>query len=437
MMRNSISTVPFLCLLFLVTASAQEPVAPWRNDPVFQRISAALERVPAIDIHTHLLQPGEFDPSLGKVGPLMIRSSHPWLPSAIRKRFGVTANADNWPSTVEAIKSARATMAKRLGENGYWMDHLNYTVTDIALVNQYEQTGTDGKRLRWVPHATILLYPLTAEHLIARSPSHKVDIEEARKHLHELFQAAGFNEPPLDLPTYVQFIDNTLRQWQKQGAVAIKFWDAYLRTLRIADVPASEATATYAKGRKMAVSRDEYLSLQDYLWRHILLEAGKIRLPVHIHSSFGVPPFLRTLDSDVRNLEDVLTDPMFFDTPVVLIHGGAPWYEVASYLALKPNVWIDISALGFLRPVPELAAILRTYFLFAPEKVLFGTDAGNAPSVPGGADVQHIVVSRTVRDALYLGLSGLVRDGVITEQKAIQIGRGVLRENALRLHGWK
>jgi uncharacterized protein len=436
-MRRSVSTAAFLCLFFLVNASAQEPVTPWRSDPLFQRLSAALDRVPAIDMHTHLIQPGEFNPSLGDVGPLMIRSSHPWLPSAVRKRFGVTANADDWPATVDAIKSARATMAKRLGEHGYWMDHLNYTVTDIALVNQYEQKGTDSKRLRWVPHATVLLYPLPAEHLMARSPSHKTDIAEAQKHLHVLFKEANLSELPLDLPTYVRFLDDTLRRWQKQGAVGIKFWDAYLRTLRIADVPASEATTLYAKGFRVALSRNEYLALQDYLWRHILLEAGKIKLPVHIHSSFGVPPFLRTLESDVRNLEDVLADPSFFETPIVLIHGGAPWYEVASYLALKPNVWIDISALGFLRPVPELANILRQYFLFAPDKVLFGTDAGNAPSVPGGADVQHILVSRAVRDALYVALSGLIRDGVITEQKAIQIGRGVLRENALRLHGWK
>lgn len=429
--------VVFVCLILFVNASAQEPVAPWRSDPVFQRLSAALDRVPAIDMHTHLMHPGEFNSALANVGPLMIRSSHPWLPSVIRKRFGVTADPDNWPATVVAIKSARATMVKQLGEHGYWMDHLDYTVTDIALVNQYEQNGTDGKRLRWVPHATLFLYPLPAEHLMARSPSHKSDIEEAQKHLHGLFKDARLTELPLELSAYMQFIDDTLRRWQNRGAVGIKFWDAYLRTLRIADVPASEATALYAKGRRMALSRNEYISLQDYLWRHILLEAGKIKLPVHIHSSLGVPPFLRTLDSDVRNLEDVLTDPIFFDTTIVLIHGGAPWYEIASYLALKPNVWIDISALGFLRPVPELADILRKYFLFAPEKVLFGTDVSNGPTVPGGAEVQHIVVSRAVRDALYLALSGLVRDGVVTEQQAIQIGRGVLRENARRLHGWK
>lgn len=436
MMRRSI-TVTLLCLLAFVEASAQEPVAPWRSDPVFKRLAAELDRVPAIDMHTHLIQPGEFDPALGEMGPLMIRSSHPWLPSTISKRFGVKVLTENWPATVDAIKSARAMKVRRLGERGYWWDHLDYSATEIALVNQYEQKGTDLKRLRWVPHATIFLYPLPAEHLTALSPSHKADIEEAQKYLQGLFKETNVVEQQLDLPAYIRFINDTLRRWQTQGAVGIKFWDAYLRTLRIADVPASEAAALFLKGRTTSLSRNEYIALQDYLWRHILLEAGRIKLPVHIHSSFGVPPFLKTLDSDVRNLEDVLTDPKFFETSIVLIHGGAPWYEVASYLALKPNVWIDISALGFLRPVPELADILRKYFVFAPEKVLFGTDAGNAPTVPGGADVQHIIVSRTVRDALYLALSGLIRDGVISEQKALQIGRGVLRENARRLHGWK
>jgi predicted TIM-barrel fold metal-dependent hydrolase len=328
-------------------------------------------------------------------------------------------------------------MVRRLGEHGYWMDHLDYSATEVALINQYEQKGTDGKRLRWVPHATILLHPLPAEHLMARSPSHRADISEAQEHLRRLFKEANVVEQQLDLPAYIRFVNQTLRRWQTQGAVGIKFFDAYLRTLRIATVPESEAKALFSKGLRTSLRRDEYIALQDHLWRHILLEAGRIRLPVHIHSSFGVPPFLRTLDSDVRNLEDVLADEKFFETPIVLIHGGAPWYEVASYLALKPNVWIDISALGFLRPVPELADILRKYFLFAPEKVLFGTDAGNAPSVPGGADVQHIIVSRAVRDALYLALSGLIRDGVITERKALEMGRGVLRENARRLHGWK
>jgi hypothetical protein len=58
----------------------------------------------------------------------------------------------------------------------------------------------------------------------------------------------------------------------------------------------------------------------------------------------------------------VLADPKFFAIPIVLIHGGVPWHEIAIYLALKPNVWVDISAIGFLYPVPDFASVLRRYF---------------------------------------------------------------------------
>ena len=37
----------------------------------------------------------------------------------------------------------------------------------------------------------------------------------------------------------------------------------------------------------------------------------------------------------------------------VLIHGGMPLVEHAAYLALKPHVWYDMSAMPFLYPVPE------------------------------------------------------------------------------------
>jgi hypothetical protein len=228
-------------------------------------------------------------------------------------------------------------------------------VTEIALVNQNSRQGIDGKRLLWVPHATTLLYPLPAIHLMQRSPSHKTDITEAQQDLQAFLKEGGLSESPTDLPSYIRFVDATLRRWQQQGAVGIKFWDAYLRTLRIADVQEPQAAVLYAKGRTVPLSRDEYVAVQDYLWRHILLEAGKIKLPVHIHSSLGVPPFLRTLESDVRNLEDVLTDPQFFQTQVVLIHGGAPWYEIAGYF----GIGISSPSPRFCRhtsPVPYLRA---------------------------------------------------------------------------------
>jgi uncharacterized protein len=425
------------CCLFAPRADAQSRSDPWRKAPLFRRLAASLDKVAAIDGHTHLLRPGGFDPKLANAAPLMLRASQPWFVAAVRARFGVSIQPDRLPEANAAIVAARTRMIERLGMHGYWMDHLDYTLTDIALVNQSARDGTDGKRLRWVPYASTLLYPLPAEHLMKRSPGHREDITEIQEELNGLLKGADLREAPRDLAGYLRFIDAVLRRWQAEGTVAVKFIDAYLRTLRIADVDEQRAAALYAKGRDTALPRDEYLSVQDYLWRHILLEAGTLKLPVHIHSSLGVPPFLRTLESDVRNLEDVLADPRFFGTNVVLIHGGGPWYDIASYFALKPNVWVDISAPAFLFPVPDLAALLRSLLLRAPERVLYGTDAASYPSVPGGADAQHLMLARATRDALYVALSGLIRDGVVDEPRALELGRGVLRDNARRLYGWK
>ena len=312
-------TIPSALLVigFLSTAGAmQEPATPWRNDAVFQRLARALDPVLAIDTHTHLLGTGKFDPALAEQVPLLLRSTHPWFSAIIKARFGLGVDPRDWAKEDAAIRTARAEMIKRRGEHGYWMDHLDYSRTEIALVNSNRRSVIDDKRLRWVPQASTLLYPLPAEHLMARSPGHREDITEIQQDLRRFLSEGKAAAIPPDLAGYVRFVDETLRRWQKQGAVAVKFFDAYLRTLRIADVPEAQAADLYAKGIKTPLARDEYLALQDFLWRHILLEAGKLTLPVHIHSSLGVPPFLRSLESDVRNLEDVLTDVRFFATPI-------------------------------------------------------------------------------------------------------------------------
>ena len=79
------------CLLALTgllsgLPAAQEPLTPWRDDPLFQRLAAVLDPVLAIDNHTHLLRPGKFDPALAAQVPLMLRSTHPWLSSILKAR---------------------------------------------------------------------------------------------------------------------------------------------------------------------------------------------------------------------------------------------------------------------------------------------------------------------------------------------------------------
>lgn len=417
----------------VVNAQTVETTA-WRADPVFRTISTRLDAVGAIDNHTHLLESQPYDPAMDEMMPLGLRSTYTPYVEALRDRLGVRPVAGDPAATNAAAASARASMVTRLGgQERYWADHLDFTRTDAALVNQPFRDGTDGRRLLWVPQATTLLHPLPAEALMARSPGHKDEITLAQGQLKRFLAEGSLAEVPADLSAYLRFVDESLARWKQQGAVALKFYDAYLRTIVFEDVPAERAAALYARGKSASLAREDYLSLQDHIARHIFVTAGALKLPVHIHSSLGVPPFLRTMDADVRNLEPVLTDVRYFGTQFVLIHGGMPLVDHAAYLALKPHVWFDISAMPFLYTVPDFAAVLRRAITWAPEKILFATDA--YAGVPGGADVHHIATSRMAREAIALALTGLVRDGVVDQERAIAIGKGVLQGNARRLYG--
>jgi predicted TIM-barrel fold metal-dependent hydrolase len=425
-----------LLITTLAAAGAAPETRPWRADPLFRQIQARLDTVRAIDNHTHLLAKGQFNPKLDAMLPLGMRSTHAQYAEAMRTRFGVTVEGDTAAAAARAT-AARDAMRTRSGEAAYWNNHLDYTRTEIALVNQDFPDGTDGRRLRWVPHATNLLYPLPAEALMARSPKHRSDITHIQANLKRFLSEAGRSEVPRDLASYVRFVEATLSRWEEEGAVGVKFWDAYLRTLVFEDVPEARAAPLYVKGFETPLPREEYLAVQDFLAHRIFAAAGQRKLAVHIHSSHGVPPFLRTPEADVRNLDSVLTDLRYFGTTqFVLIHGGAPEIEQAAYLALKPHVWYDMSAMTFLYPVPDLAIVLRKVLTFAPEKLLFGTDVGPYPGIPVGPDLQHVAASLAAREALALALAGLVRDGFLDVETAVRMGEGALRGNAERLYGW-
>lgn len=422
-------------LLAAALTLAAPATRPWRNDPLYQQIAARLASVRAIDNHTHLLDPpASFDRAMDAVMPLGLRSSRIEYAAALRERFGVAIEKGDMATAAARGAEARKAMVARLGAAAYWNDHLDASGIDIALVNQDFREGTDGRRLLWVPQATTLLYPLPAEQLMVRSPSHRSDISGMQKKLQRFLSEDGLTEIPPDLAGYAAFVDHTLGRWKEQGAVAVKFWDAYLRTIDFEDVPEQRAAALYAKGRTAPLSREEYLAVQDYLARRIFTEAGKLKLVVHIHAAHGIPPFLRTHEADVRNLDSVLTDVRYFGTQFVIIHGGAPLVEYAAYLALKPHVWYDMSAMTFLYPVPDLAQALRTVLIFAPGKLLFGTDVYSAPNLPVGPDLLHVAISRAAREALALALAGLVRDGVVELDAAVKMGEDALRGNAMRLY---
>jgi predicted TIM-barrel fold metal-dependent hydrolase len=81
-----------------------------------------------------------------------------------------------------------------------------------------------------------------------------------------------------------------------------------------------------------------------------------------------------------------------------------------------------------------VAPVIREWLEWYPQKVLYGTDLAPGPPEMDW-DVVGYVTNSTARQALAMALTGMVNDGDITRERALEIARMVLRENAVKLCG--
>src|SRR5262249_15804688 len=97
---------------------------------------------------------------------------------------------------------------------------------------------------------------------------------------------SGVERNPATLEAYVsQVIVPTLQRQKKAGAVAIKFEAAYLRALNFAEPREGEAGSTYERALPQgAPGKPGYINLQNYLFRVIAREAGRLGRAIHIHT---------------------------------------------------------------------------------------------------------------------------------------------------------
>jgi predicted TIM-barrel fold metal-dependent hydrolase len=241
---------------------------------------------------------------------------------------------------------------------------------------------------------------------------------------------------PTTIDAYLSnVVTPTLEAQRKAGCVAVKFEAAYLRALDFDEAPREAAARIYAKyARGGEPSRADYKTLQDFLFRQIAREAGRLGMAVHLHSFEGVGTYYDVSGADPLLLEPVLGDPSLQKTRFVIVHGGGVFAAHAGALLWKPNVYVDTSLMTLVYPPARLAAILRDWLSLFPERVLFGSDAV-ALGPDTGWEVAAWVGTSHARTALTLALSGMMRDGEITHARAEAIATMVMRTNASRLYG--
>jgi predicted TIM-barrel fold metal-dependent hydrolase len=224
-------------------------------------------------------------------------------------------------------------------------------------------------------------------------------------------------------------VKGTLERHKRGGALAEKFELAYLRTLDIGNPTRADAERAYA-------GVGDYKALQDYVFRFIALECGRLGMAVHMHVSHGGGGYFRTPWANPMLLEQLYDDPTLRKTNIVMIHGGWPYTREITPLLTKPNAYLDFSEQTAFNTPHDVAEVLRAWLAYNPEKILFATDAYPEYDELGWEE-SGLIAANIGREALGRALTAMMRDGEITHERAVELARMVLRGNAAKLYGIK
>lgn len=439
--RQLISLAAVSGLLLVASPSVSQQIDP--------AIAEQIAAVWAIDNHAHpvlALPLGTTDRGFDALpvysldlqsDPVALRPDFPLLGAAWKDLYGFETPPPLDADGIKGLNNARARVKEQQGQHyPEWV--LDKAKIATMLANRVAMgRGVQPPRFRWVPFVDALLFPLDNSGMAAVSPDRNqfFALEEGvrRRYLEE----AGMSAPPATLNEYLKRVVTPILDGQKAGgAVAAKFELAYLRSFDFTDPPRAEAGKIYARwvrgGRPDAT---EYKLLQDFLFRYIAMDCGRLGMPIHLHAMAGAGSYFSIGGGNPLLLEPLFNDPRLRKTKFVLLHGGWPYVREIGALLQKPNVYLDISQQSLTMTPHTQAQWLREWLEWEPEKVLFGTD-GYPYSEELDWPESTWIAARNARLALGIALTGMLQDGEISRKRAGELARLVLRGNAEALYNF-
>jgi hypothetical protein len=431
--------LPFLVLAACSQSSPRSSAGSQRGEA---SLASFIDRIEAVDNHSHIntVVPADSDADALPLDgipyelPAPLRPDSPSWRAAFASLYGYPFS-DMSVAHMATLRTTMQRIAKTKADSfPTWV--LDEVGVEVLLANRIAMgPGLGSSRFRWVSYVDALLLPLSNATEAATAPDRAklFPLEEKllRRYLADLHVA----KLPATLEAYVRtVVTPTLESQRKAGCVAVKFEAGYLRALDFGDAPTAAASAIYAKYIAGGTpTHAEYKLLQDYLFRTIAHEAGRLGMAVHIHALEGFGNGYVASGSDPLLLEPTFNDTTLHATNFVILHGGGVFASHTAAMLWKPNVYADLSMLTLAYTPEQLAGILRGWLSQFPEKVLYGSDAVTlGPDM--GWEVAAAVASRNARTALAMALTDMVRNGDVTNARAQEIATMVLRTNASRLY---
>jgi uncharacterized protein len=441
-MKHLFHLLAALLLLLCVAASASAQSSPYPSSDLPQLYDRMLVKINAIAIFDNHAHPGFADdtdvdamaapPDESSV--LRLRDDNPEFVAASKSLFNYPYD-DFKPEHAKWLAD-RKKAAESSGDSSYFDGILDKLNVETCLANRaFMASYLDTKRFRWVFFADSFFYPFDNRDQAASTPDMGVYIPLQEKMLARYKKQMNVDTLPADFAGYENFVRDTIADNQKRGGVAIKFEAAYFRTLYFTDPPREKADAIYAKYHSGGVpTAEDYRIFQDYIFRLIVNQAGKLKLPIHFHSAVGIGDYFSLRQGNVLNLENVLRDPRYKNVTFVLLHGGWPYEREAALLTAVKNVYLDTSLQSEMLYPSQFKSVLKQFLTLYPDKMMFGSDAFPFNDALG-AEESFWIAAHTSRTALAGALAELVSEHAISEDKALELAHLYLHDTAAKLYG--
>jgi len=435
-------------LIVALVATADADGQATRNTTTYRRLKTALDAIPAIDTHDHLWPferlPGYVQTQAGKGMNLagLWRNSYfvgvhpltPWMP-------GMSFNAW-WEAAKHDFDQARATSVYRYQLPAF----ADLYGVDFDRVSDSEARELDDKIFAhyqnpsWLYHvvterANIELmfndpywnrldfktdYPfgvLVFNVTTLVSGFHPSEFKQAGDDPYRFAQTLGHKVESLD--DYLAVLDRLFEKAKAAEAACLKTTLAYQRTLRFENVPKDRAKRAFGHTRG-ELTTSEVKDFEDFImWRLVELSA-KYDLPFQIHTGHG-----RIQGSNPMNLVDLIeANPR---TKFILFHGGFPWVGETGIILMRhrSHVWLDSVWMPTLSYATAKRAFHEWLDVMPSSRLMWGGDANHAEGIYGATEM--------TRRCLAEVLAERVDSGDLREEHALEIGRQVLRDNALAL----
>ena len=427
-------------MLPIFSAAQARPFSGSDVQRIYRRLLPQIEKIPAFDHHAH---PGfADDPDIDAMAsapdtslPVRTRDDNPELIAAAKALFGYPYN-DFTPEHAKWLIAKKAELKKQYPGTAYFNMILDKINTESSVANRAVMADyLDPGRFPWVFFVDSFMWPFNNEHETARNPDEEVYIPMQEKMLHRWMQQEKVSKLPATLADYLKFVTQVLEDNSRRGGIAMKFEVAYFRPTTFGDPPRSQAEEIYERYAVGGVPGEkDYRAFQDYIFRYLVQEGGRLHLPVHIHTAAGIGNYFNFSQSNIMNLESVLRDPRYASTTFVMIHGGYPLEREAIWLAAMKNVYLD-SSLGELVQYPSaFKDTLKMWLETFPDKITFGTDCFPYNQVLGSEESYWLGVQST-RTALTAALAEMVSENEITEARALEMAHAYLHNTAVKLYG--